>query len=125
MKRFLVLFVVFLLPVAVFGQTSVKKVAGEPTIFTWAFLAADEPKISGFRLYSSTVQSGPFTNLAGNAAVTARTLTIPAAFPTGSVMVFYTVRSYFTTSGQTVESGDSNSVEVVQSVPPSTNLQVR
>lgn len=122
MKKLLII-ALMLLPVSAFGQ--VKKLPGEATTFTWNFLVADEPKISGFRLYSSTVQSGPFNNLAGSVGPALRTLTIPASFPTGSVMVFYVVRSYFSSGSGTIESSDSNSQEVDQAAPPCTNLQVK
>ena len=122
MNKLLIL-ALMLLPVSLSAQ--VKKLPGEPATFTWNFLVADEPKISGFRLYSSTVQTGPYTNLTGNTGASVRTLTIPASFTTGTVKTFYVVRSYLSTGGGTVESGDSNSTEVILSAPTPTNLQVK
>lgn len=106
------------------GWSQCKKQPGQAGNFTWSFPAADESKISGFRLYSAPIQSGPFNNLQASAAATARALSSPVTFATGTVKTFYVVRSYFTSGGGTVESGDSNSVECELSVPTPTGLQV-
>jgi hypothetical protein len=121
MNKLLIL-ALLLVPVSAFGQ--VQKQPGAPTNFTWTFAVTDEAKISGFRLYSSPIQSGPFNNLQGSSAATARALTVPASFSNGTVKTFYVIRSFFTSTGGTVESGDSNSVEVDLAVPSPTGLQV-
>ncbi len=123
MKKLFLAVLLALLPcLPLFGQC--KKAPGANGNFTWTFAVADEPKISGFRLYQSAIQSGPFNNLTSSAAVTARALTAPVTFATGTIKTFYVVRSYFTSGGGTVESGDSNSVECELNVPSPTGLQV-
>lgn len=124
MKNFLlVVAVLILFPLVGFAQ--VEKLPGEACIFTWVFPVADESKISGFRLYSSPVQSGPFSNLVSNVGPTLRTLTTPATFASGTVRTFYVVRSYFSSGAGTVESNDSNSTEVELRVLTPTGLQVK
>ena len=122
MKYALVFLTLLLFPIA--GGAQCKKLPGQNGNFTWVFPVADESKISGFRLYSSPIQSGPFNNLQASAVATARALSSPITFSTGTVKTFYVVRSYFTSGGGTVESGDSNSVECELSVPMPTGLQV-
>lgn len=118
------IFLIFLI-VPALGVAQCKKLPGQSGAFTWAFPTLSEPQISGFRVYSSPIQSGPFNNLAGSVAtVTARSLSAPVTFATGTVKVFYVIRSYFTSGGGTVESGDSNSVECELSVPTPTGLLV-
>lgn len=118
----LLIIALMLLPVSMFGQ--VQKLPGAPTTFTWTFAVTDEAKISGFRLYSSPIQSGPFNNLQGGTTPALRTLIVPASFSAGTVKTFYVIRSFFTSTGGTVESGDSNSVEVDLAVPTPSGLQV-
>lgn len=122
MKKTLVVITLLLIPFGLFAQCV--KQPGQNGNFTWNFLVADEPKISGFRLYSSPIQSGPFNNLLASAAATARAAAAPVTFATGTVKTFYVVRSYFTSGGGTVESGDSNSTECQLGVPIPTGLQV-
>lgn len=108
------------------AQTAVRKQPGETAVFNWTFLATDESKISGFRLYSGGAQAGPFSTLAASTAVpSARTLNVGVTFPSGGVKVFYVIRSYFTSGTSTVESNNSNVVEVELSVPGATSLTVR
>ncbi len=124
MKKLFLAVLLALLPcLPLFGQC--KKAPGANGNFTWTFAAVDEPKISGFRLYSAPIQSGPFNNLQASATATARALSSPVTFATGTIKTFYVVRSYFTSGGGTVESTDSNSVECELSVVPVTNLQVQ
>jgi hypothetical protein len=123
MKKLIIAIVLALMPcLPLFGQCS--KLPGQNGNFTWNFAVADESKISGFRLYSAPIQSGPFNNLVTSTAATARAAVAPVTFATGSVKTFYVVRSYFTSGGGTVESGDSNSTECQLSAPIPTNLQV-
>jgi hypothetical protein len=121
MKRLVVAIVLALLPcLPLFGQC--KKDPGQNGNFTWVYAVADEPKASGFRWYSSPIQSGPFNNLVASvASAQARQLTAPVNFATGTVKTFYIVRAYFTSAGGTVESGDSASVECERNVPIPTN----
>ena len=122
-KHIVLLFTLLMIPVAASAQC--KKQPGQNGNFSWTFLAADESKISGFRVYQSPIQSGPFNNLTASvASVTARSLVAPITFSTGAVKTFYVVRSYFTSGAGTVESGDSNSVECDLAVPTPTGLQV-
>jgi hypothetical protein len=122
MKKTLVVLTLLLMPLGLFAQC--KKTPGQSGTFTWSFAVTDEPKISGFRVYQSAIQSGPFNNLTASAASTSRALAAPITFATGTIKTFYVVRSYFTSGGGTVESADSNSVECEQSVPSPTGLQV-
>ena len=98
----------------------VKKFPGEPITLTWTYLVADEVNITGFRFYTSlSPTSGPYTLTSLTAAPSARTGTIPASFPQGSVIYYFTVRGYFTGTVapiSTVESVDSNSAEVDRNV---------
>jgi hypothetical protein len=107
----------------------VKKFPGETCTVTWTYLVADEANITGFRIYqslSATPGSGAFTNV--STIPTARTVTLPATFQTGSVMYFYTVRAYFTgtvPTPLTVESIDSSAGEVDRNVVTPVGLTVK
>lgn len=122
MKKTLTILILLSLPFGLFAQC--KKQPGQSGTFTWNFAVTDESKISGFRVYQSAIQSGPFNNLTASATATSRTLAAPVTFAAGTVRTFYVVRSYFTSGGGTVESGDSNSVECELNVPTPTGLQV-
>jgi len=122
MKRALIVLTLLLLPLGLFAQC--KKLPGQNGNFTWSFPVTSESQISGFRLYSSPIQSGPFNNLITSAAATSRLVAAPVTFANGTVKTFYVVRSYSTSGAGTVESGDSNSVECELSVPTPTGLQV-
>lgn len=124
MKFFLSLVAMLLFCCRVDAQAAgVKKLPGEPVTFTWSYLVADEPNITGFKLYSGPTATGPFT-FSGTtvASPSLRTVVIPASFSTGSIMIFYTARAYFTTTQGTGESVDSNAVEVDRAVNSPTAL---
>jgi hypothetical protein len=124
-----VLFVFLLSALLVFPPNAqsagVKKFPGEASIFTWNFLIADESKITGFRMYSAPAASGPFAFTGTFVTPTLRTASLSTAFPAGSVIVFYSVRAVYTSGTSTVESVNSNSVEVDMKVPTPTVLSVR
>lgn len=108
-----------------FGQ-GVKKFPGESCTLAWDFPTAQEANVTGFRIYQGLSNTGPFTFTNVTATKTARTVTLPATFPAGSVLYFYTARAYFTnSSNQTVESVDSNAVEVDLNVYSPTALTVK
>jgi hypothetical protein len=122
MKRLLIIVALslFFWSPAYSQAAGVKKFPGEPITLTWTYLVADEVNITGFRFYSSlNPTSGPYTLTSLTAAPSARTGTIPASFPQGSVIYYFTVRGYFTGTVapiSTVESVDSNSAEVDRNV---------
>lgn len=107
------------------GQVSVKKFPNEAAIFTWVFPPAEEPNITGFKIYSSTNLEGPFTTPVTTLAVPSiRTATTNVVYPPGSTSVFYVVRPYKIAGSETLEAADSNVVEAELSVPSATDLQV-
>jgi hypothetical protein len=118
--------IVVTLPLTGSAQAVCKKIPGDNGSFTWKFLVSDEAKINGFRWYSSPLSTGPFNNLVGSAAASARTMQAPVTFSTGTVKTYYVVRSYFTSAGGTVESTDASPVvECEMSVPTPTVPQVQ
>lgn len=97
----------------------VKKFPGEATVLTWTYAVIDEANCTGYRIYQGLTATGPFTFTNVSVAPSLRTVTIPATFSTGSVIYFYTARAYFTGTAipvSTVESVDSNAVEVDRNV---------
>jgi hypothetical protein len=98
----------------------VKKFPGEPVVMTWTYLVSDEANITGYRFYWSLLPTaGPYNLTTITAIPSARTVTIPASFPQGSVVYYFTARGYFTGTVApiaTVESVDSNSAEVDRNV---------
>jgi len=125
MKLWLIVVTLLLLPLTSAAQAVCKKIPGDNGSFTWKYLVTDEPKISGFRWYSSPLSAGPFNNLVGSAAASARTMQAPVTFSTGTVKTYYVIRSYFTSAGGTVESPDASPVsECEMSVPTPTVPQV-
>jgi hypothetical protein len=126
MKLFLSLALVVLLVFPLNAQSAgVKKFPGEASTFTWSFLVADESKITGFRMYSAPTATGPFAFTGTFVTPALRMASLSTAFPMGSVIVFYSVRAVYTSGASTVESVDSNSVEVDMNVPTPTALSVR
>lgn len=99
------------------AQSGVKKFPGDAITFSVTYAVADEPNTTGFKLYSGTSASGPFTFTGTTVTPSSlRSFVVPAAFPVGNVYAFYTLRAYFTTAQGTVESVDSNVVEVDMNV---------
>jgi len=83
-------------------------------------------KISGFRLESAPTSAGPYTMVSGVTSVPAgRQMIFPAAFSTGSVMVFYRVYAYFISGTNTIVSASDPvaGVEVDMAVPGPTGTQ--
>jgi len=96
-KRFLGLFALFALIVVMADSSvaaqglQVKRTQGENIIIAWDYLQADEASITAFKLKMSTAAiSGPYTDVTGwtTIAVTVRTVTLPANFPTG-ISIYY------------------------------------
>ena len=128
------LFFLFVISVFFIGNiqaqaAGVKKLPGEAVVVTWTYLVAEEPNITGYRLYwSLSPSAGPYTFTNISAAPSLRTATISASFPQGSVAYYITIRAYFTgtvTPVATVESVDSNSGEVDRNVVTPAGLQVK
>lgn len=106
----------------------VKKFPGEPVILAWNYAVTGEANITGFKIYQGPTATGPFTFTNTNSIPSSRTVTLPATFASGSVLYFYTARAYFTSGGatpQTVESVDSNAVEVDLNVVGPTGLTAK
>jgi len=104
----------------------IKKFPGENINFAWNYLVADEVNTTGYKLYAGPTATGPFTFTGKTVATPSlRTASNPAAFATGQVVTFYTIRAFFTGTAipaMTVESVDSNAVEVDLNVRTPTAL---
>ena len=123
---FLILIVLLFAGLVEAQGAGIKKFPGENVNFAWNYLVTDEANITGYRLYVAPTITGPFT-FTGKTVPTPslRTASNPAAFGTGQVMSFYTLRAYFTGTAipaMTVESVDSNAVEVDLNVRTPTAL---
>jgi len=124
MKKFFLILVLMLLGSGILSAQTIK-FPGASATFSWGYLVADEPKVTGFRIYSGPNTEGPFLTLAGFvSSAQARQLSATVNFPSGSIKVFYVARAFFTGTSGTVESTDSNVVEVDMAVTMPTTLQV-
>lgn len=105
----------------------VKKFPGENATVSWTFLASDEIKISGFRIYASPLSIGPYIFTGTTALPAARQVIFPVSFSTNSVMIFYQTKSYFTAGTSTVESNPDpvGGAEVDMNVPSPAGTAVK
>ncbi len=105
----------------------IKKYPGENVTVTWNFLATDESKITGFRIYSSPASAGPYAFTGTTAAPTARQVVFPVVFSTGNVMVFYQVKAFYSSGSSTVESNPDPAAgaEVDMNVPMPSGVLVK
>lgn len=128
MKRVLMILAIVLSVAGQANAAGIKKQPGESVTLIWMFNLADEAKISGFRLESAPTSAGPYTTVAGVTSVPAgRQMIFPAAFSTGSVMVFYRVYAYFISGTNTIVSVSDPvaGVEVDMAVPGPMGTQGR
>lgn len=121
----LILSILVLFNYPALGQTEVDKYPNDLAIFNWDFSPAEEPYISGFRIYSAAGPQGPFTTLVATAAANLRTTQTHVQFFPGSLTVYYVVRPFRTEGIQTIEGADSNVVEADMAVPTATGLRVK
>ena len=129
-KAFVAAFALMFFAMTAYAQAAgVPKKPGDPITFAWNYSITDQANVTGYKLYSGLSATGPF-NFTGVITTTPAVLTLtnPAAFVVGSTATWYTMRAYFTgtvPTPMTVESPDSNSVEVDRAVVTPTVLTAR